>query len=95
LAAAVAQLLRLAGRKQKVLFHFTDGSPNSSNSPIIPELLDDARAKGIVDIHICLTEGFAPGVRFAELYGENTIAISDINDLPNVVDTELRKRLKI
>uniref|UniRef100_A0A6M3M684 Putative von Willebrand domain containing protein n=2 Tax=viral metagenome TaxID=1070528 RepID=A0A6M3M684_9ZZZZ len=68
LAAAIAQLLRLAGKKQKVLFHFTDGGPNTGPSHIIPELLDDARAKGITDIHICLTSRDYTTERFKHLW---------------------------
>jgi len=95
LAAAMAQLLRLTGKKQKILFHFTDGEPNSGGSVIIPELLDDARARGITDIHVCLTRGDILPEQFKQLYGENTMAINDINQLPDVVDQELRRRLKI
>lgn len=93
LAAATAQLLRLTGKKQKILFHCTDGMPNVGGRRTIPELLDDARAKGIVDIHICLASRYHDG--FKALYGEDAMTIDDINELPDVVDKELRKRLKI
>lgn len=95
LAAAIAQLLRLTGKKQKVLFHFTDGQPNSGNSNIIPDLLDDARDKGITDIHICIPIGDLVVQEFKTLYGEDTLIITDINQLPEVVETELRKRLQV
>jgi hypothetical protein len=101
LAAAIAQLLRLTGKKQKVLFHFTDGQPTSGRDDI-PELLNDARAKGITDIHICLTtrEIGEPtkdyvSTKFKYLYGESIMMVKDINELPDIIDAELRKRLKI
>lgn len=93
LAAAIAQLLRLTGKKQKVLFHFTDGQPTSGRADI-PELLKDARAKGITDIHVCLAR--ESGLeKFKYLYGEGAMMVEDINQLPDIVDQELRKRLKI
>ena len=98
LAAAVAQLLRLTGKKQKLLFHFTDGEPNIGGKLTIKELLDDARAKNITDIHIYLShEGGGDSVSgsFKALYGENTLLINDINELPDVVDKELRRRLQM
>lgn len=95
LAAAMAQLLRLSGSKQKILFHFTDGGPNSGPSHIIPELLNDARAKGITDIHICLTGRDYEPPQFKQLYGEGTMIINDVNQLPDIIDQELRKRLKV
>ena len=95
LAAAIGQLLRLAGRKQKVLFHFTDGEPNNGGRQAIAELLRGARNKGIIDIHVCLTSsGFTPE-RFKQLYGEDTLFINEIDQLPDTVDKKLRERLKI
>jgi len=94
LAAATAQLLRLTGKKQKILFHFTDGEPNVGKRTI-PELLDEARSKGIIDIHVCLTGRDAPSGMFKTLYGEDTMIINDIDELPDVIDKELRRRLKI
>jgi len=95
LAAAIGQLLRLAGRKQKILFHFTDGEPNNGGRQAIADLLVGARTKGIKDIHVCLTSsGFTPE-RFRQLYGEDTLFINEINQLPDTVDTKLRERLKI
>jgi len=95
LAAAVAQLLRLGGKKQKILFHITDGEPNVGGVQTIPELLGEARSKGIVDIHIYLAESGSVPDRFMRLYGEDTMSIDDINQLPEVVDAELRRRLKV
>ena len=95
LAAAIGQLLRLAGRKQKILFHFTDGEPNNGGRQAIADLLVGARTKGIKDIHVCLTSsGFTPE-RFKHLYGEDTLFINEIDQLPDTVDTKLRERLKI
>jgi len=95
LAAAIGQLLRLAGRKQKILFHFTDGEPNNGGRQAIADLLGGARAKGIIDIHICLTSsGFTPE-RFKQLYGEDTLFINEIDQLPDTVDKKLRERLRI
>lgn len=92
LAAAIAQLLRLTGNKQKVLFHFTDGHPNRPGPQSIPELLRDARAKGIFDIHICL--GDITDL-FRAHYGENVVGIDTIEQLPNIMDVELRKMLSV
>ena len=95
LAAAIAQLLRLAGRKQKILFHFTDGEPNSEGRQAIADLLQRARTKGIKDIHVCLTSSSFTPEKFKHLYGEDTLFINEINQLPDTVDKELRKRLKL
>ena len=98
LAAATAQLLRLTGKKQKILFHCTDGMPNVGGQRTIPELLNDARAKGITDIHICIARSqlmYSSTPNFKALYGEDAMIIDDINELPDIVDKELRKRLKI
>ena len=95
LAAAIGQLLRLAGRKQKILFHFTDGEPNNGGRQAIADLLQRARTKGIKDIHVCLTSsGFTPE-KFRQLYGEDTLFINEIDQLPDTVDKKLRERLKI
>jgi len=95
LAAAIGQLLRLAGRKQKILFHFTDGEPNNGGRQAIADLLVGARTKGIIDIHVCLTSsGFTPE-RFKHLYGGDTLFINEISQLPDTVDKKLRERLKI
>jgi len=95
LAAAIAQLLRLAGRKQKILFHFTDGEPNNGGGQAIAGLLHGARIKGIVDIHVCLTSSSFTPEKFKRLYGEDTLFINEINQLSDTVDRELRKRLKL
>jgi len=95
LAAATAQLLRLTGKKQKILFHFTDGFPNIGGQRTIPELLDEARGRGIIDIHICLTSSNYTPEGFKGLYGEDTMFVNDVDQLPDIVDAELRKRLKI
>ena len=95
LAAGIAQLLRLGGKKQKILFHFTDGEPNTGQSNKIPELLKDAKTKGITDIHVCLTSDGTLKTRFGELYGKDTMIINDINELPDIIDKELRRRLQI
>lgn len=95
LAAAIAQLLRLGGTKQKVLFHFTDGYPNSYTTPTIPNLLEDARSKGIIDIHICMSKDGTLSQHFDYLYGKNLLAITDISQLPEVVDKMLREKLEI
>ncbi len=95
LAAAIAQLLRLAGRKQKILFHFTDGEPNNGGGQAIADLLHGARIKGIVDIHVCLTSSSFTPEKFKRLYGEDTLFINEINQLSDTVDRELRKRLKL
>jgi hypothetical protein len=91
LAAAIAQLLRLGGNKRKLLFHFTDGHPTSGATNKIPELLHDARSKGITDIHICLGR---PHVYFERLYGKVT-SISKLEELPGVIEHELRESLGI
>jgi hypothetical protein len=95
LAAAIAQLLRLAGRKQKVLFHFTDGEPNNGGRQAVVDLLQRARTKGIKDIHVCLTSSSFTPEKFKRLYGEDTLFINEINQLPDTVDKEIRKRLKL
>jgi nitric oxide reductase activation protein len=95
LAAAIGQLLRLAGRKQKILFHFTDGEPNNGGRQAIADLLVGSRTKGIIDIHVCLTSSGFTTERFRELYGEDTLFINEINQLPDIVDIKLRERLKI
>lgn len=98
LAAAIAQLLRFGGNKQKVLFHFTDGMPNSGKTNQIAQLLSDAEEKGIIDIHICLVRDDSSGnqiANFKVLYGEDSLAITDIRELPDVVDQQLRQRLEI
>ena len=95
LAAAIAQLLRLAGRKQKILFHFTDGEPNNGGRQAIADLLHGARIKGIVDIHVCLTSSSFTPEKFKRLYGEDTLFINEISQLPDTVDKEIRKRLKL
>lgn len=95
LAAAIAQLLRLAGRKQKILFHFTDGEPNNGGRQAIAELLQWARIKRIIDIHICLTSSSFTPERFRRLYGEDTLFINEINQLPDAIDKKIRERLKI
>lgn len=89
LAAAVAQLLRLGGAKNKILFHFTDGAPNTRWD--IPELLVDAREKGIKDIHIGLGDTTDT---FRSLYG-NTERIYNILDLPDIIESLLREELKV
>jgi len=81
LAAAIAQLLRLGGAKHKLLFHFTDGAPNTRGS--IPELLQDARAKDIKDIHIGL--GDVVDSRFQELYG-TVEQVDDISELTDIIE---------
>ena len=89
------ELLRLAGRKQKILFHFTDGEPNNGGRQAIADLLAGSRTKRIIDIHVCLTSSGFTSERFRELYGEDTLFINEINQLPDIVDTKLRERLKI
>jgi len=95
LAAAIAQLLRLAGRKQKILFHFTDGEPNNGGRQAIAELLQWARIRRIIDIHVCLTSSSFTPERFRCLYGEDTLFINEIDQLPDAIDKKLRERLKI
>lgn len=89
LAVAIAQLLRLGGTKKKVLFHFTDGVPNSGRSVEIPELLKQAKEKGIIAIHV----GIGAGDSIKYVYGDDALNIDDINSLPEVVDTVLREKL--
>ena len=90
LAVAIAQLLRLGGNKRKVLIHFTDGQPNSGNTDKIPELLAEARRKGIADIHLCV--GIDAG-KFKELYGQDVREIHDINEVPELIEKEFREKL--
>ncbi len=91
LAAAIAQLIRLSPRKKKLLIHFTDGSPNSGNSNVIPNLLRDARKKGIRDIHVGLGN---VGYLFKQLYGtSNTRHVQSIRELPSIIETELKRVL--
>jgi len=96
LAAGIAQLMRLSNKKQKVLLHFTDGVPNSANSGYIPEMLASAREKGIIDIHFCISGGyFSSAATFKQLYGEDVRMINSIDDLPAMIEQELRSRLKL
>ena len=95
LAAAIAQLLRLAGRKRKILFHFTDGEPNNVGRQSIIDLLKGARNRGIMDIHICLTSSSFTPEKFKRLYGEETLFINEIDQLADTIDKELRERLKL
>jgi hypothetical protein len=95
LAAAIAQLMRLSHNKQKVLFHFTDGSPNQGQINHIPSLLKDARAHGITDIHIYMGDNY--GITNMKIvYGDaNVMQISNIRELPEIIDRELSRKLKI
>ena len=94
LAAGIAELLRLGGTRKKILFHFTDGEPNGSMSDQIPVLLKQSREKGIIDIHICLSNDGELGDTFKSLYGENAFGINDINRLPEIIDQMLKERLE-
>ncbi len=93
LAAAIAQLLRLGGNKPKVLFHCTDGNPDKPGMHAIPDLLNNARNKGIMDIHIAMGDYLSEG-RFGDIYGE-VVTISDISQLPTVIEKKLRDKLGI
>lgn len=93
LAAAVAQMLRLGGNKERLLIHFTDGKPTSSRNDEIPDLLDSARGKGIQDYHVALSPQLA---QFCErYYGQRVLSINKIEDLPDVVEKILRKELGV
>ena len=89
LAAAVAQLLRLSPTKRKILIHFTDGSPDSDKG--IVKLLEDSRGRGITDIHIALGRGNM--YKFNLLYGNDVLQINDINELPGLIEKQLREKL--
>jgi len=106
LAVAIAQLLRLGGNKRKVLIHFTDGQPNSGNTDKIPELLTEARRKGIADIHLCVPGSDTSSAMFQQLYGSDTSSamfqqlygkdvreIHDVNEVPELIEKELREKL--
>lgn len=95
LAAAEAELLKFSGNKKKVLFHFTDGAPNGGHTEHIPQLIQDMRDKGFVVINICLSSTGQLNSSFKAYYGEDSIAISDISQLPDILDKELRKQLKM
>ena len=92
LAAAIAQLLRFGGDKPKVLFHCTDGMPYWPKDSI-PDLLSDAREKGIIDIHIAMGTSFEPEC-FNEIYGESMV-IKDISEIPMLIEKRLRDKLGI
>ena len=87
IAAGIAQLLRFAGNRRKVLFHYTDGGANSSTSPYIPELLKKARGMGIEDYHL------GPPRHVEALY-ERIVEVDDIAKLPSVVEELLRKEME-
>ena len=91
LAAGIAQLLRFGGNKPKVLFHCTDGMPDYPGRWAIPDLLKDARQKGILDVHISLGE---PSSSFKEIYGEPAV-IENISELPGIIEKQLRNKLGI
>lgn len=93
IAAAIAQLLRFGGTKRKVLIHFTDGRPNSGNTAKIPELLADARNKGITDIHMCIPGTDANTNLFTQLYGAQTYEVEKIDDLPGMIRQALKEKL--
>ena len=90
LAAGIAQLLRLSPNKRKVLIHFTDGQPDSGMN--IPQLLEDSRKRGIIDIHIAL--GNVSG-NFQNLYqhGDNVYEVKNISELPEIIEKQLRSNL--
>ena len=90
LAAGIAQLLRLSPNKRKVLIHFTDGSPDTGTN--IPQLLEDSRKRGIIDIHIAL--GNVSG-NFQNLYqhGDNVYEVKNISELPEIIEKQLRSNL--
>ena len=87
IAAGIAQLLRFAGNRRKILFHYTDGAANSSTSFYIPELLKKARNMGIEDYHL------GPS-RCVEALYERIVAVEDIAKLPMVVEELLRKEME-
>jgi len=89
LIVAEAQLLRLTGNKKKILFHFTDGQPNTSESYAIPELLQDIHSKGITTINICLGDNKLD--RFIRIYGADLMAVNNIDQLPDLIDQKLRQ----
>lgn len=93
IAAAIAQLLRFGGNKRKVLIHFTDGRPNSGNTMKIPELLADARKKGITDIHMCVPGTDDSTNLFPVIYGPQTYEVRNIQDLPEMIRKALREKL--
>jgi hypothetical protein len=91
LAVAIAQLLRLGGNKKKILFHFTDGAPNSNHTSEITDLIKDAKERGIV----CITVGIATSEQLIRIvYGGDSFVISNISELPGIIDTELRRKLE-
>jgi von Willebrand factor type A domain len=96
IAAAVAQLQRLTGNKQKVIIHFTDGHPNSYNTGEISQLLRDARKQNIMDFHIYLggMSGAAPDW-FCNLYGQDAMALNDVSQAPDIIDKLIRRKLGI
>lgn len=96
LAAAEAELLKFARNKHKIIFHLTDGSPNGDGSSYIPELVKDMRDnKGFSVINIALSHNGKVNTTFQRFYGEDARAISSISELPDFIDKELRKELKI
>lgn len=99
LAAAIAQLMRLSPTKEKILFHFTDGQPNSGQVVHIGKLISDARRNGIKDIHINLQGRYGilgtSAEAFQLLYGDSARNIESIEDLPGIIQDELRRKLQI
>lgn len=91
LAAAIAQLLKWGQNKKRLLIHYTDGSPNSAGTSFIKELLDKARADGIVDYHV-IPPGPTPR---PDLYGERILVLEELRKLPEVVEVILRKTMEV